>query len=342
MLKALFAPVLFCALLISPSFAKDWPPTIRLSTQAPPGSEVIQSILVFKERVEALSKGAIRIEIYDSGKLYDSHDIVAAVSSGKIEMGHANLTRYADTVPLADVFSLPFLFSNPQIERLARAPRSEVRRLIEDEILTKSDARVLWWIPEGSFVLLTNGQPMANPAALLGKTVRSSGQTTADALKACGGIPKEIPATKQPEAYKAGEVEIGMTSITAVLARKLFLLRDTITRTNHAFLNDVVVVNESFWRSLSEDQRNLLKSAAAVADQEADGRIRDFESRVYEQLTKQEGARVVALSQDEVLLWRICSSDVLTNFMERTGPRGEDLMAAYVKLLKSEETSTRP
>src|SRR5262249_18657889 len=160
----------------SPSFADDVPLTIRLSTQTPPNGEVFESMRHFKERVEAETTGKVQIEIYDSGKLYDNDKIAAAVTSGKVERGMLSLTRYADTIAVADVFSLPFLFSNPQIEIRARAINSEIRRLIDNEIL-KSGARVLWWIPEGTFVMLGKGQAITTPEALEGKTIRTSGQT---------------------------------------------------------------------------------------------------------------------------------------------------------------------
>jgi C4-dicarboxylate-binding protein DctP len=327
-----FAAFLLLTIFLGQCFADDAPLTIRLSTQTPPNGEVFESMRHFKERIETESAGKLRIEIYDSGKLYDSDQIVSAVTAGKVEMGMVNLTRYANTISLADVFSLPFLFSDPHIERRARNPDSEIRHLIDNEIL-KSGARVLWWIPEGSFVMLGKGQGIATPEALAGRTIRTAGQTITDTLKACGGIPKEIPATKQPDAYKVDEVEIGMTSITAVLARKLYLFRNTITRTNHAFLNDVVVINEAFWRTLSESQQKTLLRSAVLADHEAADRIIDFEKRAYDELIQKEGAKVFSLSNDEVQLWRFCSSDVLSNFMERAGFGGRELMAAYARLL---------
>jgi C4-dicarboxylate-binding protein DctP len=330
--ERIFTAFLLLLIFSAQSLADDPPLTIRLSTQTPPNGEVFESMRHFKERVETDSAGKLRIEIYDSGRLYDNNQIVAAVTAGEVEMGMVNLTRYADTIALADVFSLPFLFSDPAIERRARNPDSEIRRLIDDEIL-KSGARVLWWIPEGSFVMLGKGQAIATPESLAGRTIRTSGQTVTDTLKACGGIPKEVPATKQPDAYKADEVEIGMTSITAVLARKLYLFRNTITRTNHAFLNDVVAINEAFWRTLPESQQKTLLRAAALADQEAAGRIIDFEKRAYDELIQKEGAKVFSVSSEELQLWRFCSSDVLSNFMERAGPGGHELIAAYARLL---------
>jgi len=334
MLKALFKAFFVLFVFTSQSLADGQPLVLRFSTQAPSGAEYFESMLHFKDRVEAESKGMIRIDLFDSGKLYDSDTIAAAVSSGSVEIGMVNLTRYGETIPVADAFSLPFLFNDKLVEMASRAPNSEIRQVIDKAILEKSGARVLWWIPEGGFVLLAKGMSMATPEALSGRTVRSSGPAIAAALRLCGGEPNEIPATEQPKAYESGRVQVGMTSITAVMARKLFRFMNTITITNHAVLNDVVVINERYWQSISENQRTILKSAALIADKEAADRIVNFEDQAYKQLVEREGAKVVTLSQDGLLLWRICSSDVLSDFIERAGDRGHEFMAAYAKLLQ--------
>jgi C4-dicarboxylate-binding protein DctP len=336
--KELFKAVFVLFILVGQALAGEQRLVIRFSTQAPSDAEYFQSMRHFKDRVEAESNGMIRIDLVDSGKLYDSHAIAAAVSSGSVEMGMVNLTRYGETIPIADAFSLPFLFNDKLVEIASRAPNSEIRQLIDKAILEKSGARVLWWIPEGGFVLLAKGMPMASPEALIGRTVRSSGPTSAAVLRLCGGEPDEIPATEQPKAYETGRVQVGMTSITAVMARKLFRFMNTITKTSHAVLNDAVVINESYWQSISEHQRAILKSAALIADKEAADRMVNFEDQAYRQLIEREGAQVVTLSQDELLLWRICSSDVLSDFAERAGDRGHELMAAYAKLLQDRAT----
>ena len=212
------------------------------------------------------------------GKLFEDGQVAAAVTEGKAEIGHVNLSRYAETILVADAYYLPFLFTDVAVERASRAPESEIRRLIEDAILEKAGARVLWWIPEGSILLLTKDVAVANPTALGGKSVRISGPTIAQTVRLCGGVPKDVAANQQPKAYATGVVDVGMTSITAVMARGLYRSMNTITRTGHAASNFVVVVNEKYWRSLTDGQRGLLEGAAHIADKEA-ARIASSSSR---------------------------------------------------------------
>jgi TRAP-type C4-dicarboxylate transport system substrate-binding protein len=192
---------------------------IRFSTQAPPNGQQFRSMLHFKERVEVESQRRMRVDIYDSGKLFEDGEVAAAVSAGKVEMGHVNLSRYAETIPVADAYYLPSLFTNVAVESASRAQDSEIRKLIEDAILKNAGARVLWWIPEGSILLMAKNASMVNPVALAGKSVSISGPTIAETVRLCGGVPKDVAANQQPQAYASGTVDVGMTSVTAVMAR---------------------------------------------------------------------------------------------------------------------------
>lgn len=107
----------------------------------------------------------------------------------------------------------------------------------------------------------------------------------------------------------------------------------TITRTAHAASNFVVVVNENYWRSVTDAQCSLLLAAAHTAGSEAADRLIAFEDAAYAEL-ENNGVKIIHLSERELQLWRSCSSDVLINFMAKAGTAGEGLLAAYARLLQ--------
>lgn len=333
MLRRLCSGALVLVILIvgGRAWAAEPELVIRFSTQAPPNGQQFQTMKLFKELVEAKSGGIIRVDIYDRGKLFEDGQVAAAVSEGKVELGHVNLSRYAETVLVADAYYLPFMFNDVAVERASRSPNSEIRKIIEEAILENGGARVLWWIPEGSILLLSKSVSMANPKELAGKTARMSGPTIAETIRLCGGIPKDVAANQQPVAYANGMVDVGMTSITAVMARDLYKAMNTITKTGHASSNFVVVVNEKFWRSLRKDQRAILQEVAELADKEAARNLIEFEDAAYKEL-EGKGVKVVSLTSRELNLWRACSHNVLTGFLGKAGQAGETLIQAYAKL----------
>ncbi len=329
-----FLPVLALSLLLMPggALAADTPVHIRLSTQSPPNMPVMQVLRHFKERVESESKGGVAIEIFNSGKLYSDDQIGKAVTAGAVEMGYVNLAQYANTVPGVDIFQAPFLFNSEALLTAARAPGSGIRKIIDDAIDTDAQARVLWWISQGQMVVLSRGPSIGDPERIAGRTMRAVGPVSEAFVASCGGVPKKIQVTDMPRVYEQHEVDIGMHAITGVAAYKLWTAFDTLTRTNHASAQFVVVINGKFWNGLTKEQQAIVAGAAQAADPEAASQIAENEVAAYGQIAQSGRLKVVDLTDEELVLWRICSSDVLTQFMDRTGSRGEKLMAAYARL----------
>jgi TRAP-type C4-dicarboxylate transport system substrate-binding protein len=123
-----------------------------------------------------------------------------------------------------------------------------------------------------------------------------------------------------------------MAGVAIMMERKLFEFMPVITRTNHATVEDVAAINEAFWQKLSGRHKAILLAAAKEADAEAAALLAETEARAYRTLPENKHTSVVKLTSDEVLLWRICSSDVLSDFVDRSGPLGQQLMTAYGRL----------
>ena len=156
-------------ILTANSFAADV--TMRISIQLPMKSHLGQNLLLFKNDVEAKSKGEIEVQIYDSAQLYKDKEVPAAVGSGSIEAGVASLTRYVGDIPAVDIFYQPFLLNSEAKVRKAVAKGSAIRGPI-DKAIEGTGSTVLWWQAYGSAVMLSKGQGIKNPSDMKGKKVR--------------------------------------------------------------------------------------------------------------------------------------------------------------------------
>jgi C4-dicarboxylate-binding protein DctP len=242
-----------------------------------------------------------------------------------------NLSRYAASIPAADIFQLPFLFDTDTIATAARSPHNEIRQLIDGAILATARSRVLWWVPQGALVFLSNAESLADPQNLAGKKVRTFGPTLEAIVLGCGGEPKDVGDQAQEEAYEKHFIDIGVTGITFAMERRQWRFMSIITRTNIASVEAVAVINDKFWQNLSEDKKKIISAASLAANQESAQHLAAVEATAYKDLTDR-GLQVVDLSGDELMRWRICSSDVLTNFVEKSGDLGRELISAYGRL----------
>ncbi len=300
--------------------------TLRISLQLPLKSHLGQNLVLFKDEVEKNSNGEIKVEIYDSAQLYKDKEVPAAVGSGSIEMGVASLTRFVGEVPAVDIFYMPFLFNTEEKVRVAVAPGSPVRGPIDEEIL-KTGSRALWWQAYGGAIMLSNGGPVKTPADMNGKKVRVFGKTLGDFVIATGGAPTLISGSEQYMAYQRGTVDAGMTGVSGVKSRSLWDVMDTITVTNHADIEFVVLVNETFWESLPEKHKEIIQAAAAVAEADVRDRVSQIETDAYA-AAKENGMSVYVPSAEELDSWKAAAQPVYDKYRETTGALGEQLLGA--------------
>lgn len=300
--------------------------TLRISLQLPLTSHLGQNLQLFKEEVEKTSNGDIAVEIYDSAQLYKDKEVPAAVGSGAIEMGVASLTRYVGDVPAVDIFYQPFLFDTEEKVRAAVAPGSPVRGPLDDAI-AETGSTVLWWQAYGGAIMLSNGGPVKTPADMKGKKVRVFGKTLGDFVTSAGGAPTLISGSEQFLAYQRGTVDIGMTGVSGVKSRKLWEVMDTITVTNHADIEFIVVVNTDFWNGLPEDHRALIQAAALKAESDVRDRMSQIEAGAYA-AAEENGMTVYAPTADEFAAWKAVSQPVYDAYIEKSGDLGKSVMDA--------------
>lgn len=314
------------ALVLPGPFADAADVTLRISLQLPLKSHLGQNLVLFKDEVEASSNGEISVEIYDGAQLYKDKEVPAAVGSGAIEMGVASLTRYVGDIPAVDIFYQPFLFDSEEKVRAAVARGAEVRETI-DTAIEDTGSTVLWWQAYGGAILLSNGGPIKSPADMAGKKARVFGKTLGDFVTATGGAPTLISGSEQYLAYQRGTVDIGMTGVSGVKSRKLWEVMDTITVTNHADIEFIVVVNSDFWSGLSDAHRALITAAAEKAEDDVRDRMSQIEADAYA-AAEENGMTIYTPTAEEIAAWKAASAPVYQAYKEKAGDMGAALMQA--------------
>ncbi|WP_137702581.1 TRAP transporter substrate-binding protein [Marimonas lutisalis] len=323
MFKKALCGAAMLAVLGTSAFAQE---KMRISLQLPLTSHLGENLVLFEKEVEARTNGAIDVEIYDSAQLYKDKEVPAAVGSGAIEAGVASLTRYVGDAPVVDVFYMPFLFNTEEKVRAAVAPGSTVRSVIEEEV-AKTGGQILFWQAYGGAIMLSKGGPIKTPDDLKGKKVRVFGKTLGDFVSAAGGAPTLISGSEQYLAYQRGTVDVGMTGVSGVKSRKLWEVMDTITVTNHADIEFVVVVNTDWWNGLSEEVRGQITEAANVAQDNVRDRMSQIEADAYA-AAKENGMTVVELSDEDLAAWKAVAQPVYDAYLSAAGDAGKKILDA--------------
>ncbi|MBX2805278.1 MAG: TRAP transporter substrate-binding protein DctP [Hyphomicrobiales bacterium] len=290
-----------------------------------------QNLVDFKEIIEKKSSGSLRVEIFDNGQRYSETEGRIAASSGEIDIAVVPLGDYAEDIPATGLFQQPFLFDLKPLVLAATRPETPIRTIIEQEILNKAGARVLYWQPYGGTVLLSNEAAMTNPSIMADQDVTVIDAGMANFISICGGKAHQISA---PETFKALESNAALVSMTGILSlkeRELWRVRDTITKLRHSEILFVVVINEQSWAGLSKDQQQLILGAAKQVEQSIWRWYALLEADTYA-IAGEKGMKIQELTSDDISDWRVCSSSIVESFMTEAGDVAGQLMRAYGRL----------
>jgi len=331
-MSALWSCLLIALGLTTPGAVAAEPVKIRATLQVSVTEPFLgASMGMFKTEVERQTGKDITVEIFDSGKLYVDDQVVDAVRSGAIEMGLAGLNQFDRLVPATGMLEQPFLFNFEALVRASTNPDSELRKLIDGAILKTAGLRVLWWQTIGPQVIFTKDGDAKLPSRIKDKKIRSFSTTTSSFAKHCGATPLVVSSSQIQQALGSGTLDMAMISAAGVQIRDLWKVTTAITRTDHAAIEFLVVINEKTWQSLSEKHRGILTQAAKQAERTVRERSSELEAAAYE-FARGKGMKIHELAPHEVAEWRACSSDVLIEYMNRGGELTQQLMSTYGKL----------
>lgn len=324
---SLLASGLLCAGMAAHA-ARTLKVTLQVNTKHPVGANIVY----FKNQVEKLSSGQIKVELYDSAQLFKGSEVPQAVSSGAIDMGLVLIDEYAGTLPATGVFSVAFLFPSYAVLGRAAALDSPVRKEI-DELIRGTGTRVLWWQDYGPIQLVSKGsKPVILPADMKGKKVRVLGKPSGDFINAVGGIPVKIGGSEQFIAYQRGTVDIGMTGTTAIQSRKIYEVMDTVTITNHAQTEFLVVINDKLWDSLSAQEKEWMTQAAQSAEQVLRAATKDENQASAKFIAQNTPMKVYHLTAKQVDEWQKAAAPAVDAFIKSAGPTGKRLVEEIKKL----------
>ena len=223
------------------------------------------SLKAFEEAVEKQSNGEILVTIEESGKLGTEANVLESMVKGKkvadiVITDVANLTSYDDRM---DISALPFLFSS--YEEANRFMNSSIQSEIESTLISKN-IRVLAHYTDGFDYLLAN-KPVSNVKDMVGLKVSAIDQkfiaTTIRSLKA---EPKLSDAAGIYQVLKNKESDAYMGSLDVAVNYRLYQTQQYLSMTYHKYHALAFVISEDTWKSLTESQQNIIKSAAKESE----------------------------------------------------------------------------
>jgi C4-dicarboxylate-binding protein DctP len=118
-----------------------------------------------------------------------------------------------------------------------------------------------------------------------------------------------------------------MTGVSGVKSRKLWEVMDTITVTNNADIEFIVVVNTEWWDALPAGHRDAIHQAAVIAENHVRNEMASIEAEAYE-LSAANGMTIYHPTDAEIAAWKAASTPVYDGFKAKAGDLGAQVLKA--------------
>lgn len=293
-----------------------------VSNQFPPSHHISKAIHVFADKVVELSGGKLKVNVADSGSLYNDSQILEAVQDGLVEVGLVGTYKWGGMVPAADVFDLPFLFVNlSSPEKFLNAGAADIL----DAEFNKKGVKNLFWVDYGFIQMWNNVRPLHSPKDFEGLTMRSYSAGDSITLTALGAAPTQISSAEMYMAIQNGTVKGATTGMPAAVSRKIYEVSKYLTIANYSTAQFSVQANLDWWNGLDADSQKAILEAGKVAEKWLRGAVAESEGAA-EKIVRDAGLEVNTLTADERAQMVAATKSVWDAYVARAGETGQKLV----------------
>lgn len=236
---------------------------MRCSHQLPPSHSVAKVIDKWAVEVESQSKGEIDVQIFGANSLVGSKENITSTAKGDIECAFSVQFQWGRTLPIMNVTTAPFAFSDMNIWR--NWDGSQAANFLEDKLRTKGLENVVWLFQTNTSVFTSKDKPLIKPEDFKGVKMRGLVPAFNSSLKALGSSPVSMSGSEVYQALATGVVDGALTGIGAAHSRKYYEVQNNFTVVPVISVFFHGYVNPKFYAGLSDEAKTALDVAGKKA-----------------------------------------------------------------------------
>jgi len=217
----------------------------------------------FKKDVEAASKGALVIEVFDNQQLGGAQENVTQTRAGTIDMTWVGMAFLSRTVPELEAVSLPFMF--PSREVAYKVMDGPVVDLIEEKMATKGFTS-LGFMELGLRQVTNSQRPVKGMADLKGLKIRMQPiETHLATFRALGANPQPMDIKEVYSALEQKVIDGQDNPFSLILASRFYEVQKYVSNTGHFFDFIAVAANKKKFDALTPEKQKIIRTAMGDA-----------------------------------------------------------------------------
>ncbi|TCO68815.1 TRAP transporter substrate-binding protein [Marinisporobacter balticus] len=276
---------------------KDKPSyTFKYAELNPDGHIMAQSGQQFAKLVSEKSNGRIKIEVFPAGQLGDEKTMYQTLQmgGGAIDICRGNTNALGDFgAKKLTLFGLPFIFRDRA--HLWNVLDSEIgEEFLREPEEIGSSMRGLFYLDEGSRHFFTSKDIVIDSIDDF-KGLKLRVPTTdlmTDTVSALGVQSTPISFSELYSSLQTGTVDGAEQPFSGYFSNKFYEVAPNYILTGHTYSPSIVLMSESVWSKLDEEDQSLVMEAAKEAEKWNRENIEKLDTDLLEQI-KAAGANVV-------------------------------------------------
>jgi len=336
--RLLVSIIAMCAVMVvflggMASYGADKVITLRYANLFPPTSKISGMSAVWCKEVEKRTNGRVKVQYFPAGTLSRPAETYDDVMKGIADIGMSFCAYSAGRFPLTEVIDLPLGYQSGYVStKLANAYYEKFRP-------KEFDGTKVMYLHASPPHRLFSKKPVAKLEDMKGLKTRSTG-TSAEVVKALGGIPVAMPMSDAYDALQKGVADGIMGPFEPLVGWRLVEVLNDGTIFNSALVNvTYVVMNKDKWNSISPEDQKIIEEINKEWI-EKQGKLWDQLEAEARKIFVEKGKKVVELSKEENERWTKLVQPILAQYAEsmkaKTLP-GQEALDFCLEYLKTNQ-----
>ncbi len=279
----------------------------------------------FKELLEERTDGRYTVEIHPNFELGSLTESVEMIKAGEVQLSGVTLgSYYASELAFVDLPN-----AVPTIEAAYKLYTETDFRTLVDDIMREQGIELLSF---GAvyFREMSSNKPVYSVDDVTGINIRTLENSLHTAYwSALGANPSPLAWSETYLSLQQGLVDAQENPLDSIVSSKLYEVQDYIINTNHIIYTAPVMVNSSFFNTLSEEDQAIFRECGAETEEYVYEYGREYEGQLREELENQ-GMEFIDLSEEELARFREKAAPVYDTVREQIGDETMDAFLAAI------------
>lgn len=286
----------------------------------------------FAELLKEKSGGKHSAKLFYNGQLGSEQDTVNDAAIGTLDMSVLAINNVTPFSPTVGILTLPYMIQS--LEEAKKLTQGELGEELTKNTIRDAGVRILGWSYTGFRVLTNSKKPVKTLDDLKDLVIRvPKNEIMIETYKSWGINPTPMAWSETFAALQQKVVDGQDNPYITVNSMKFNEVQKYITNIRYLFSLEPLIISESVFKELSEEDQKLMVEAGKEATAHSYQYIQDVEEKIKKELTEK-GMEITDLGDAEKPWIDAATKAVWPKFYESIG--GKEKLDAVIKSLGRE------